>query len=56
MEESYITKYARAREITEAEAVTHKMVKEYIKYADTVRNAVGRDHTDKNSDKPACDS
>lgn len=56
MEESYITKYARAREITEAEAATHQIVKEYEKYENTVRDAVSRDHTDKDSDKPACDS
>ena len=32
MEESYVTKYAKARQITEAEALTHEIVKEVAKY------------------------
>ena len=32
MEEGYVTKYAKARQITEAEALTHEIVKEVAKY------------------------
>ena len=55
MEESYVTKYAKARQITEAEALTHERVKEYLKNANTIRDAVHEDHTTSNSHKPACD-
>lgn len=55
MEESYVTKYAKARQITEAEALTHEIVKECMNNENTVRDAVHEDHTTQNSDKPTCD-
>jgi hypothetical protein len=55
MEENYVTKYAKARGITEAEALTHKIVKEYLKNENTVRDAVHEDNTTQNSHKPTCD-
>ena len=55
MEENYVTKYAKARGITEAEALTHEIVKEYLKNENTFRNAVHEDHTTQDSHKPTCD-
>ena len=41
MEESYVTKYAKARQITEAEALTHEIVKEVSKdYRERSKDAV----------------
>lgn len=53
--ESYVTKYARARQITEAEALTHEIVKECMKNENTAGNAVHENHTTPDSHKPACD-
>lgn len=55
MEESYVTKYAKARGIPEAEALTHEIVKECMKHENTTRDAVHEDHTTSNSHKPTCD-
>jgi hypothetical protein len=55
MEENYVTKYAKARGITEAEALTHKIVKEYLKNENTTGNAVHENNTTQNSNKPTCD-
>lgn len=41
MNESYVTKYAKARQITEAEALTHEIVKEVAKeYRERGKDAV----------------
>lgn len=53
--EDYVTKYARSRGITEEEALTHKIVKEYLKNENTVRDAVHENNTTQNSNKPSCD-
>ena len=53
--DDYVTKYAKKEGITEKEALTHKIVKEYLKNANTTGNAVHEDHTAQNSHKPACD-
>lgn len=44
--EDYVTKYAKARGITEVEALTHKIVKEYLKNENTTGNAMHGVHTD----------
>ncbi len=53
--EDYVTKYARSRGITEEEALTHNIVKEYLKNENTVRDAVHENNTTQNSNKPSCD-
>lgn len=52
--DDYVTKYAKKEGITEEEALTHKIVKEYLN-ANTAGNAVHEDHTAQNSNKPTCD-
>ena len=53
--EDYVTKYARSRGITEEEALTHNIVKEYLKNENTTGNAVYENNTAQNSHKPSCD-
>lgn len=53
--DDYVTKYAKKEGITEKEALTHNIVKEYLKNENTVRDAVHEDHTTQNSNKPTCD-
>ena len=53
--DDYVTKYAKKRGITEEEALTHNIVKEYLKNENTTGDALHENNTTQNSNKPTCD-